>query len=458
MSTAQLAANRQSLAQMAAATPSTRDRYVDFLRAFSIAVVAFGHWLMASVFLVDRGFTGESALEQISGIWILTWALQVMPLFFFVGGFSNLVSWDAFTKRGGGYAEFLRNRVGRLMRPTAVFIAVLLPVGVALSFVPGPVGGVLEQIMEILARPLWFLGVYLMVVALAPVMLRVHRRYRLGALVSLAGAAAAIDVARIVYEIPVIGYLNFAFVWLFAHQLGFFYADGTMLRFSKRAFASLSAVAMGALILLTALGPYAPSMVGGRFEGVSNNDPPSICIIVLSCWLVSIAMLFRDRVSRWLAKDRPWKAVIAVNSTIMTIFLWHLAAMVVAVIALYPLGFPQPETGTATWWAVRPLWLAALTAFLVVFVAAFGRFERTGLLRQSSVPASARQPSTAAAIAGVGALVAGISGFAEAGFMGTGADAGTLELLNMGPAVNVGWLLLGGWLLRGSAAGTRTRA
>ena len=34
---------------MAERTPATRDRYVDFLRAFSIATVVIGHWFIAII-------------------------------------------------------------------------------------------------------------------------------------------------------------------------------------------------------------------------------------------------------------------------------------------------------------------------------------------------------------------------------------------------------------------------
>ena len=41
-----------------------------------------------------------------------------MPLFFLVGGFANLASWDRAEART---AMFLRRRLARLLRPTAVF-------------------------------------------------------------------------------------------------------------------------------------------------------------------------------------------------------------------------------------------------------------------------------------------------------------------------------------------------
>lgn len=37
----------------------------------------------------------------------LTWLFQVMPVFFFVGGFANLTSWEAHQRRGQGYATWL---------------------------------------------------------------------------------------------------------------------------------------------------------------------------------------------------------------------------------------------------------------------------------------------------------------------------------------------------------------
>jgi fucose 4-O-acetylase-like acetyltransferase len=103
-------------------TPDSRERYVDFLRALSIGVVVFGHWLAAVITWRDGDIGGTNALEVVDGMWALTWVLQVMPLFFFVGGFSNLKTWRALRQRGGDYTEFLHGRIARLMKPTAIFI------------------------------------------------------------------------------------------------------------------------------------------------------------------------------------------------------------------------------------------------------------------------------------------------------------------------------------------------
>ena len=84
------------LGELADRTPSTRDRYVDFLRAVSILAVVIGHWTIAMI-IWDRGsIRSTSAIGVTSWLWLATWFLQVMPIFFFVGGFANLVAFDAY--------------------------------------------------------------------------------------------------------------------------------------------------------------------------------------------------------------------------------------------------------------------------------------------------------------------------------------------------------------------------
>ena len=431
------------LDRLAAATPSTRDRYVDFLRAFSIAVVVFGHWLVAIVYLNGSELSGASALDAVPAARILTWVLQVMPLFFFVGGFSNLTSWRAVKRKGGDYFSFVSGRVDRLMRPCAAFIGLWVSVAVVLHFAAPPLARDLEPALAIIAKPLWFISVYLIVIALAPAMLRLHERFGLGVPLAMAGAAATVDVVRLAFDVPFIGYLNFAFVWLFAHQLGFFYADGSFGRLPKRALAGCAAVALLALVALTQLGPYSASMVGVDDGRVSNNDPPSICIIAHSIWLISAAMLARGAVTRRLQGRRAWKAVIAANSMIMTVFLWHLTALLAGVLLLYPLGFPQSEGGTAEWWLLRPVWLAILVVLLVPFVAVFARFERPRTTpRRAARPGNGGSlPALLRAVTGIGVMTGGMAGFATAGFSNLAAFGGALTNAAF---VGTGVLLLGG--------------
>src|SRR5207253_1511544 len=77
---------------LAAKTPKTRDRYVDFLRVTSLVVVMLGHWLMAVVVWTDGRLHTSNVLETTASARWLTWLFQVMPVFFIVGGFSNSAS------------------------------------------------------------------------------------------------------------------------------------------------------------------------------------------------------------------------------------------------------------------------------------------------------------------------------------------------------------------------------
>ena len=100
-----------SLDALVDATPATRDRVVDFLRAASICTVVLGHWTIAIVWWQDRILRTTSAIGVTSWLWLATWILQVMPIFFFVGGFSNLVTYDAMKRRGETTGAFVRTRL-----------------------------------------------------------------------------------------------------------------------------------------------------------------------------------------------------------------------------------------------------------------------------------------------------------------------------------------------------------
>ena len=63
---------RRRLSELVDATPDRRDRYVDFLRAFSITVVILGHWMGAVVEWHVGQITRTSAHDIVTGLWIVT--------------------------------------------------------------------------------------------------------------------------------------------------------------------------------------------------------------------------------------------------------------------------------------------------------------------------------------------------------------------------------------------------
>ena len=374
---------KAGLREMAERTPSDRDRYVDFLRAFSIATVVVGHWFIALIYYEDGRVFVHNAVGVTRGLWMITWLLQVMPIFFFVGGFSNLKTYDAVRQRGGSYGEFLRLRLARLLKPTAVFGALWLVVQIVFHLVD--VGGEgLVRFSLLPFAPLWFLIVYMFVLAATPWSLRLHRSLGSIVVAALIGAVVVGDVLRFADVAPPPGWANLAFVWLLAHQLGYFYGDGRLLEAGRGLWTAMTTAGLGGLIVLTNIGIYPRSMVGTDIERVSNMNPPTLCIVALAFWQIGLAMLLRDRVREWLDRPKAWMAVIAANSMIMTIFLWHMTAFVIAVAALYPLGLGHPTDTDLSWWLQRPIWLGVPGLVLAVLVLIFLRFERPGRRKTSS--------------------------------------------------------------------------
>ena len=104
--------------QLAAQTPPGRNRYVDFLRAVSIAAVIYGHWTAMAPYVGAQGqLVASHMLAEAPWTRWLTWGIQVMPVFFLVGGFANGISWAAALRSGKPYAEWLDGRLRRLVGP-----------------------------------------------------------------------------------------------------------------------------------------------------------------------------------------------------------------------------------------------------------------------------------------------------------------------------------------------------
>ncbi|GGU33301.1 acyltransferase family protein [Streptomyces lavendofoliae] len=367
-----------SVRELAARTPVTRDRYIDLLRVASLATVVLGHWLMAAV---TAGGSVGNLLAVVPELQVLTWALQVMPVFFFVGGFSHALSY----RSRPGYATFLRARLQRLLRPTMVFIGGWTAAALALRLT-GADGGLTGVALRLVAQPLWFIGVYLAMVAFTPPLLRLHERYGWGAFAALVAGAVAVDVLRFAAGVPYVEFLNFAFVWLAVHQLGFLRADDRI-----RLPAALAAGGLVGAAALVALGPYPLSMVGMPGEKVSNMAPPTFALLCHALWLVGAVELLRGPGGRLARRPAVWRAVIAANGVAMTAFLWHLTAMLGVYGAMLALDVPLPEPATGAWWAQVPVRLAVAAVLTALLVAVFRAAERPPERRAAGRRAAGRR-------------------------------------------------------------------
>ncbi|MGI5139463.1 acyltransferase family protein [Streptomyces sp. CA-106110] len=425
---------------LAAATPASRDRFVDLLRVASLGTVVLGHWLMAAVSVGGNGRVQVGNLLALEpGLQPLTWVFQVMPVFFFVGGFSHALSYRS-TRRGTSkaYSVFLRARLQRLLRPTVVFIAVWGAAALALQLA-GLGGGLLDVSLRLVAQPLWFVGIYLAMVAFTPPLLRLHERYGWGAFGGLVAAAVLVDLLRFGLGVPYVEFLNFAFVWLAIHQLGFLRADGRLGRPYLLAGAGLAGAA-----LLVAYGPYPLSMVGMPGEKVSNMAPPTLALLCHGLWLVGAVELLRGPAGRWLNRPHVWRTVVVANGISMTAFLWHLTAMLGIYGALLAAGARTPEPGSGVWWVQVPLRIVAAVTLTGVLVAVFRVFEKPSGAREPSAPRAWAGP---AAALGVTLCLFGVLGLSMVGFGGLlqGRTALLIAVHVTAPAAVV--MTLSGWLL-----------
>ncbi len=109
-------------------TPAHRDRAIDGLRALALLAVPTGHWLVGG-FTLDTGggLHNASPLVTFDALAPASWLLQMMGIFFLVGGYSSYLS---YRRRKGSVREWITGRLTRLGRPvlgaTAV-CALLLP-------------------------------------------------------------------------------------------------------------------------------------------------------------------------------------------------------------------------------------------------------------------------------------------------------------------------------------------
>ena len=403
-------ARARTAAEIDAATPPERDRWADTLRAGSLLVVVVGHWLMVEL---TPSWQISNALVEAPSLQPLTWVLQVMPLFFLVGGVAHAHALESLERRWpdrrGRYAAFVRSRAGRLLRPTLVFLAVWVTGGVV-AHVTGLTEGdtdrarLARDALVLVPQLLWFVGIYLGACAFAPLMRRLHARWGVWVFVALVVGAGIVDLVRFGGGPELVGNLNFAFVWLALHQLGFLWRDGLLV---PRVGAAMAVGGYAAMLVLVWLGPYPVSMVGLPGEAVSNMAPPTFALLSQGIGICGLAVWARPAAERMLARPRAWKAVVLAGPYAMTAFLWHLTALMLVLLGVRALGITQPAVASWAWWLTRPLLFVVLAVVTAAFVVVFARFDRGSRVETPSTPEHRRWVDPAAAVA-AGVLFFGI--------------------------------------------------
>ncbi len=398
-------------AAAAARTPASRNRYVDLLRALSILAVISGHWIVVAPFLSDGKLSLGSMLEHQPWTQWLTWVFQVMPVFFFVGGYANGVSWKAAQRDGRSYGEWLNTRLQRLIGPVLPLLVLWAVVGVV-GHQMGVESDMIRAGSQMALIPIWFLAVYVMVVVLVPATYAAWQRFGLASFWALAIAAIVDDVLFFAADITAVGWLNYGFIWLAVHQLGYAWRDGQLAGPRKAIPWALGGLAL--LIGLVTIGPHPLSMVTVRAGELSNTLPPKLPMLALGLWQCGLVLTVERPMRRWLERAIPWTGTVLINGMIMTVYLWHLTASTLVIGLALLLGNVglTIAPGSGVWWAVRPAWLAIYLLTLTPLALMFGRFER----------GRAGVPSTAAwrLVVGAALVCAGLALLALGGIGGSG--------------------------------------
>ena len=359
---------------LADATPATRNRVVDFLRAAAILTVAFGHWTAAALVVREGRFVPGQILDLAPWTHPVTWVIQVMPVFFLVGGYANGLSWRTSRSRGVSYAAWLRSRLRRLGTPVIPLLLTWLGI-VSVAYAWGVSGATLRLASQVALVPTWFLAAYVMVVALAPAALWLWERLGWWAVVLLLAVGGVVDAVSLGTGSDLAGFPNYVIVFGAVHVVGFAWLDGRLGGVARRV--GLAAIGLVGLLVLVWLGPYPVSMVGLDGATVNNSFPTRVTMGFLGLLQGGLLLAAEPVLAHWLRRARVWRFTVLVNARIMTLYLWHLTAMVLTIgvsLALGGFGLGvEPLSGA--WWATRPLWWGVLVAVTVGLIAVFGRFE-----------------------------------------------------------------------------------
>ncbi len=364
-------------ADLAALTPTDRNRAVDLYRAAAMAVVAVGHWLGMVAVLDDGELTGGNLLDFSPGYGWITWIGQVMPLFFFVGGFASATSLRSAERKGVAPADWVATRLRRMVTPAAAlacFWAVALLVAAALGG-----WGVVAFGAAAAAIPLWFLANYTIDTALAPCTFRWFRARPLLLVGGLVVVFACAEAARFA-GIPVVPQINWVIGWLGFQVAGFAWQAGRLP--TGRALAATAATFWILAIAAVQLGPWPAVMLHHGGLDHSPTHPPSTALLLFGMAYSLTAAALAPAVTRWLERScRAWALTISANAVAMSVYLWHMTAAVAVAGLAHALGqLPSVEPGTSAWWATKVPFLLANLIVLVPIVIRVAPVERRALL------------------------------------------------------------------------------
>jgi surface polysaccharide O-acyltransferase-like enzyme len=332
---------------VATSTKPDRDRAVDVARLAALVVVMFGHCALLLATIDSSGLWIGNLLAEIPATAPITWLVQVMPLFFLAGGAAGAYSW----REGTQWGTWLFARAQRLCRPVFWYLAFWTVGLVVAGLILGTESA--AAIGRESVALLWFLGVYLVVLALVPALTRLQTgRVAAGVVASLLAVAAAFDAIRFATGMPMAGVANFFVVWLIPVVVGVAYARRLI---GPRSALVAAASAFAVQVLLALFGPYEISLVVTGTEHVSNVSPPTLLLAMHCTWMSCLFVAAAGPVRRWAQRPRVWHVVAVGNGGAMTLYLWHIPAIAIATFAMHAVGLDAYDVHAQEFWVMLAL-------------------------------------------------------------------------------------------------------
>jgi peptidoglycan/LPS O-acetylase OafA/YrhL len=362
------------------ATPPTRDRAVDALRALAILGIILGHWLVTALVPAGDGtLRTTSPLQHMPWLAPISWVFQTLAVFFLVGGHVATRSYTSARSRGTTYPQWLHARLSRLFTPVAAVLTLWTVVALGL-LATGTDLDTIHTLLKLALSPMWFLLVFAALTAATPLVLRLNPVWPLAVVLH-------VDLARFGLGAPQsLGWLNLAAGWLVPYTVGAAWTRGELDR--RRAGWTLLLSGTAATAALITWAGYPASMVGVPGAQVSNLNPPTLAAVTFGLAQCGLALLLRGPLRRTLRR-RPtaWAAVALINLSAMTVFLWHQTALMATTATALTAGHLH---GLHTL-PDNPAWIAARLAWLPVFALALLLCWAAFHIHETKPPRAARR-------------------------------------------------------------------
>ncbi len=330
----------------------SRDRGIDVLRAVALAGVVLGHWLVSAPGAPDP-VSGRvptaSPLATMPGLAPASWLLQTLALFFLLAG------WAA---ARGGSGPGRRARLRRLAVPVGALVAGVVVLAVALA-AAGAAQGVVRTVVVLSLRPLWFLGVYLVLSLATPLLVRLDAR--------LGPAAAAVPLGlALAAPVLVPGTAGTAATalaaWWVPWQLGVATARRPL---GRGTCVALLTGGTAAVLVLVAVAGLPATAVGVPGAAASNLDPPSAATLALGLAQAGAAGLLLPVLRR--AAGPAADLAVRLGRSALPVFLLHQPLFVLLWLLTLPVaplpGLHDVPDG-AGWLLARAGWVAVLALAL----------------------------------------------------------------------------------------------